>query len=145
MEIKLVRDTFTKKSTTGIIYVDDELVCYSLEDPDRDLENYPERKIKGDTAIPAGRYQVTITYSPKYKRDLPLLLNVPNYEGIRIHSGNKPEDTEGCILPGNSRTVDWVSDSRNAFNELNSMIKDALDHKEKVFIEIVKENYTYLF
>src|SRR2546423_440555 len=94
MQLQLKRKTFTDKSTIGELAVNGVFECFTLEDVVR-----PE-KIKRETAIPAGRYEIAITFSDKFQKFLPLLLNVPNYEGVRIHSGNRPEDTEGCILVG---------------------------------------------
>lgn len=72
----------------------------------------PGKKIAGKTAIPEGRYAVAVTFSPRFKRWLPLLLHVPMFEGIRIHAGNSAEDTAGCILPGMNTVKGWVTDSR---------------------------------
>ena len=136
MEIKLIREVFTDKSTIGRLLIDGLFYGWTLEDTDRQLEEDKSRKIKGKTAIPTGRYRVIITWSPRFKRDLQLLLNVPGFEGIRIHSGNTPEDTEGCILVGKTRDEDFVGQSRVAFNEVFAAIKFALDQNEDVFITI---------
>lgn len=140
MEIKLIRETFTDKSTIGRLLIDGLFYGWTLEDKDRYLEENPSRKVKGETAIPAGRYQVIINWSPRFKRELPLLLNVPGFEGIRIHSGNKPEDTEGCILPGKTKGQDFVGRSREAFNEIFEAIQSALNKNEPVFIVIERRN-----
>ncbi len=95
-------------------------------------------KIHGRTAIPAGRYEVRITYSPRFKRMLPLLLNVPGFEGVRIHPGNGPNDTEGCLLPGLDRRPQGVGRSRDAFNILYQMIRAAEDRGEPVLLEITE-------
>ena len=140
MEIKLIRETFTDKSAIGRLLIDGLFYGWTLEDKDRYLEADPSRKVKGETAIPAGRYQVIINWSPRFKRELPLLLNVPGFEGIRIHSGNKPEDTEGCILPGKTKGQDFVGRSREAFNEIFEAIQSALNKNEPVFIVIERRN-----
>ena len=140
MEIKLIRETFTDKSTIGRLLIDGLFYGWTLEDKDRYLEEDPRRKVKGETAIPVGRYQVIINWSPRFKRELPLLLNVPGFEGIRIHSGNKPEDTEGCILPGKTKGQDFVGRSREAFNEIFEAIQSALNKNEAVFIVIERRN-----
>lgn len=140
MEIKLIRETFTDKSTIGRLLIDGLFYGWTLEDKDRYLEENPRRKVKGETAIPAGRYQVIINWSPRFKRELPLLLNVPGFEGIRIHSGNKPEDTEGCILPGKTKGKDFIGRSREAFNEIFEAIQSALNKNEPVFIVIERRN-----
>lgn len=136
MEIKLVREIFTDKSTIGSILVDNRRLCYALEDKDRYLEKDLTKKVKGESAIPAGRYRVIRTLSPRFRKILPRLLGVPGFDGILIHTGNKPEDTEGCILPGMSRKKDWVSDSRKAFDLLDAKIQSAISGGEKVYITI---------
>lgn len=139
MEIKLIREVFTDKGTIGRLLIDGLFYGWTLEDTDRQLEEDISRKIKGKTAIPTGRYRVIITWSPRFKRDLPLLLNVPGFEGIRIHSGNTPEDTEGCILVGKTKGEDFVGQSRAAFNEVFDAIQSALNNNEEVFITIVRQ------
>src|SRR6478736_9414023 len=100
MKLTLRREPSTTKSTPGKLYVDSIFECYTLEDVVRPA------KIYGQTAIPAGTYKVIINMSNRFKRLLPLLLNVPDYEGVRIHPGNTDKDTDGCILPGVTRSVD---------------------------------------
>ena len=132
MEITLKRRWFTDKSTIGELEAGD-FSCFVLEDVVR------EKKIYGETAIPAGRYEIVVTPSNRFKRRLPLLLNVPGYEGIRIHPGNTAEDTEGCLLPGRIRGINTVGNSIPAFNELLFIIQSVLDAGDKVFIEITNE------
>lgn len=122
MELRLSRRWATSESTIGELSIDGDAAfrCYVLEDVVRPA------KIHGKTAIPAGRYQVVITKSPRFRRLLPLLLSVPGYEGIRIHPGNKAVDTEGCLLPGETRSTNFVGSSRAAFNRLYPRIKAAL-------------------
>ena len=98
MELTLTRTTKKKGCTLGVLAVNGKEMCDTMEPTWRDLKK--ERKVKGCTAIPEGRYPVVITLSPKFGKWLPLLLNVPFFEGIRIHAGNTPTDTEGCILVG---------------------------------------------
>jgi hypothetical protein len=119
MKLTLKREPSTTKSTPGKLYVDGVFECYTLEDVVR------PSKIYGETAIPAGTYKVIISMSNRFKRLLPLLLNVPNYEGIRIHPGNTDKDTEGCILPGVTRSVDFVGNSRVAFDALFAKMQKA--------------------
>jgi hypothetical protein len=130
MNIRLLRKTFTEESTIGDLTVNGQPECFTLEDKVRAV------KIHGKTAIPAGIYEVTITFSEKFKKPLPLLLNVSNFAGIRIHSGNTAVDTEGCILVGTTKGPDRVNNSRVAFKALFAKIEAALK-KEKVFIEVV--------
>jgi hypothetical protein len=86
--------------------------CYTLEDVERPV------KIKAETAIPKGTYKVIINQSNRFKRLMPLLLNVPNFEGVRIHAGNTNHDTEGCILVGQSRNKNYIGQSRKAYEKL---------------------------
>jgi hypothetical protein len=92
-----------------------------LEDVER------KEKIKSETAIPKGTYKVVINQSNRFKRLLPLLLNVPNFEGVRIHSGNSNHDTEGCILVGQTRGKDYIGQSRKAFDKLFKKMQAAKD------------------
>ena len=112
MEIEVIRRHFKESYTIGRMFLDKEYFCETLEDPIRDLKdlnhdgdfNDPgEGKIYGETAIPCGRYQVIVSYSPKFKRRLPELLKVPGFEGIRIHAGTNAKHTEGCILIGENK------------------------------------------
>jgi hypothetical protein len=93
-------------------------------------------KVYGETAIPAGRYRVEITMSPRFKQLMPLLIDVPGYAGVRIHPGNKAADTEGCILPGTLRSHNQVQNSRVAYAALYAQIKAAQDAKEEVWIDV---------
>jgi len=129
MEIILDRRIETKNSTIGELFVNNKFQCYTLEDIER-----PE-KVWGKTAIPKGRYEVVITYSAKFKKYLPLLLNVPNYKGIRIHAGNTAIDTDGCILVGRIKQTDKILESVKAMNELLPILK-SVEKKEKIFLTI---------
>lgn len=131
MKISLVRGESTDKSTPGVLSVDNVFSCYTLEDVVRD------KKIKGETAIPSGTYKVIINMSNRFKRLLPLLIDVPNFEGVRIHPGNTDLDTEGCILVGESHANDFVGSSRVAFNRLFEQMKIAHESGESIAIEIV--------
>ena len=129
MELRVERTDFSEISTIGTLYVDDQFECYTLEDKVRPV------KIKGKTAIPAGRYEVIINFSQRFGRMLPLFLNVPNFEGVRIHPGNTAADTEGCILVGETKDAEFIGQSRLAFEGLFNKLKTASE-TEKIFIEI---------
>ena len=132
MNLTLIRKYPGTDSIIGELYVDGQFECYTLEDVER-----PE-KIAGVTAIPRGRYEMVITFSQRFQKLLPLLLNVPNYEGVRIHTGNIAAHTEGCILVGKSKLQDRIGQSVDAFNQLFPRLQEAAA-KEKIFIEIKGE------
>lgn len=121
------------------LYIDGERFCDVLEDVDRGLddsmseEEILKKKVKGKTAIPTGVYPLKITYSPKCKRMMPLVENVKGYSGIRLHSGNRPEDTEGCLLVGENKVVGQVINSRATYNKLFKILSET---KERIIIEI---------
>jgi len=119
MEIKIKRLHKTENSTIGELLIDGKFECFTLEDKERDV------KIKGETAIPRGTYKVIINQSNRFKRLLPLLIDVDNFEGVRIHAGNTNHDTEGCILVGRTRTNDFIGQSRKAFDLLFSKMQKA--------------------
>lgn len=129
MEIKLVRIAFKETYTIGKLYVDGKYFCDTIEDKDRGLDNSMtvneilKRKVKGQTAIPTGHYVINITYSPKYKRMMPLLLDVKGFSGIRIHTGNTAKDTEGCLIVGKNKKVGMVLESRDTYQRLFEMMQ----------------------
>ena len=94
-------------------------------------------KVKGKTAIPEGSYPVVITKSPRFKQWLPLLQGVPDFEGIRIHAGNYPDDTEGCILVGENKQQGMVVNSRIWLRELIKRITEARERDEAIWITII--------
>lgn len=134
MQLKLNRIFKTNTFTIGELYINEKYVTDTLEDRVR-----PEgEKVYGETAIPEGTYEVKLTHSPRFKKILPEILNVPNFSGIRIHTGNSSKDTEGCILVGtwDGEKEDWVSDSKIAFNKLMSLLEEATNNKEKITITV---------
>lgn len=141
MDILLNRIAKRDKYTIGKLYINGSYFCDTIEDKDRGLtqrmSNAEISKIKvyAQTAIPIGKYQIVMTYSSKFKKVMPLLLNVPGFAGIRIHSGNTAEDTEGCIITGQNKVVGKVINSRVTTDKLYSIIKEACA-KEKVYITI---------
>ncbi len=138
MKLRVERNQCSAVCTIGELTVDGAFEAYTCEDVVREKENEPVEtwKIKGETAIPRGTYPVSITYSNRFKRDLPLVGNVPGFEGIRIHPGNTAADTEGCILVGKSHTDKTVTESKAAFNALFAKIQKALNEWDTVSIEI---------
>lgn len=105
MKLYLLRKFKGTDYTIGQLFIDGEYFCDTLEDVVRDS------KIKHETAIPAGTYKIELTFSAKFKKILPILLNVPNFEGIRIHAGNTKSDTSGCILVGENKVKGKVINS----------------------------------
>lgn len=114
--------------TIGKLYIDGEYFCDTLEDKDRGLTDdmtvseISNIKIKKETAIPTGTYKITITYSNRFKKNMPLINDVKGFEGIRIHSGNTDKDTEGCILVGFNKIKGNVINSRDTYNKLFSIL-----------------------
>ncbi len=130
MQLLLKRIQLDSDCTIGALFVDGVQECYTCEDEERKV------KIFGHTAIPRGTYKMIVDHSEHFNRDLPHVLNVPGFEGVRIHPGNRPEDTEGCILPGLMRLPKSVGQSVLAFNPLFEKIKNALERGEGVQITI---------
>lgn len=131
MKMILQRGESTSKSTPGELFVDGKHECFTLEDVVRDV------KIPGETAIPAGIYEVIINHSARFNCLLPLLLAVLGFIGVRIHTGNTDKNTEGCILVGTTQAKDWVGNSRIAFNSLFPKMQAAIAKNEKITLEIL--------
>ena len=156
MILTLVRNIkeSTKDYTIGELYVQEEdkltqtyKVCDTIEDAFRLLpKTCPDtpkgksceckEKVYGKTCIPNGTYTVVLSYSNRFKRVLPELLDVPHFLGIRIHSGNSSKDTEGCIILGTKSKGDWVTASRVAFNKVYVLLQKAVANKEEITITI---------
>ena len=138
MKLELKRIFRGPKYTIGKLYVDNQYICDTLEDTDRGLKqtdslsSIQKKKVYGQTAIPTGTYGITLNViSPKFKDrswakfcngKLPRLLNVPGYDGVLIHVGNKPEDTLGCILVGYNKIKGQLINSTEAFKKLYSIL-----------------------
>lgn len=142
MKLRLERKYLGDMYTIGKLFIDGKYFCDTLEDKNRDLNkngkfDNGETKVYTETAIPYGLYKVAVTYSPKFKRDLPLLLDVPYFEGIRIHRGNTPKDTAGCILVGENTQVGKVLNSTPYEERIVKMMKEASSNGEEITIEIV--------
>jgi len=139
MKIKLVRKLGNAKFTEGRLYIDRVFECFTVEDADRRLEA-GGTKVQNVTAIPKGIYNVVLSMSTRFKKILPEILNVPGFSGVRIHSGNKSADTEGCIIVGAVNTSmddDWVSSSVIAMTRLQPKIAKAIKVGKTVTLEIV--------
>lgn len=140
MKLTLKRIALRPTYTIGKLYIDDAYFCDTLEDTVRDTNksgkfDNGEQKIKGKTAIPYGTYEIKWTYSPRFKKYTPQLMNVPSFEGIRVHAGNTSADTEGCLILGENKQVGKVINSRATINKFYPIIKEACSNG-KVTIEI---------
>lgn len=129
MILKLERIHFGETFTIGKLFNGRDFLCFTIEDKVREIEGKPvsEWKIAGKTAIPKGYYPVTVTMSNRFKRELPLLGNVQGFDGVRIHTGNTSEQTEGCLLVG----LTWdgksgfIGNSKLAFDKVFPIIKNS--------------------
>ena len=143
MELKLQRNTFTERATGGELSEEGRAgrICYTLEDTRR----IPNVKVKGSTAIPAGRYKLTLSHSKRFGRDMVMLSNTANgyelrgegisFTGIRIHGGNSHSNTEGCLLVAYNRINDYTIQS-TAEAEITQMVRTAIDQGEECWIQI---------
>lgn len=139
MKIKVVRDSFTQKSCEGKLSIDGVFECFTIEDADRKLES-GGTKVQNNTCIPRGTYNVVWNHSAHFNKDMPQIMNVPQFEGVRIHGGNSQDDSEGCIIVGgvNEKAGDnWISSSKPAVEKLYAKIKAASDAGKKITIEVV--------
>ena len=140
MKLTLKRIALRPTYTIGKLYIDDVYFCDTIEDTVRDINkngkfDNGEKKVHSKTAIPYGIYEIKWTYSPRFKKYTPQLMNVPSFEGIRIHAGNTSADTEGCLILGENKQVGKVLNSRATINKFYQIIKEACS-KGKVTIEI---------
>ena len=144
MELRLERKYRNNNYCIDKLYINGKYFSDALEDPDRgltdnmSLEEIKKIKIKDNTCIPYGTYNVTITYSPRFKRNLPLINNVKGFEGIRVHNGNTPQDSSGCVLLGFNKIKGQVIDSKVTVNKFIDIVQEALNKGEKVTITITK-------
>lgn len=129
MRIKVERKWKKDKYIIGRMYLDGEYFCNTLEPPWKNNARY--------TAIPEGIYEVVMDYSPKFKRVLPLLMNVPGRSSVRIHRGNYPKDTQGCFLVGENTKVGAVLNSTKYEQRICKLVSEAKARKEMVTIQIV--------
>lgn len=143
INLKLERKYFCEDYTIGKLYVVDDYFCDTLEDKvrdynkDGDVTDSDEGKIPGYTAIPYGRYRMIIRRSPKFKRELPRILNVLNFEDILIHAGNGAEDTHGCILVGENKIKAHLVKSRWWEVKLVELLKTYVIYGHELYINIV--------
>lgn len=141
MKIEVKRLYIKEEYTIGKMYVNGMYFCDTLEDKARDINknglfDKGEKKVYGETAIPYGEYKVVVTHSPKFKRMLPRLLNVPHFEGILIHRGNTAKDSAGCILVGENKVKGQVLNSTPYEKRLTAICLNAQLQNEDITIEI---------
>ena len=151
MEIVLKRVAFNPQYTIGHLSIGNDFKCDTLEDTNRDLNHdgifdNGEVKIHGQTCIPFGKYKIDMdTISPRFstreqyafcKGKLPRLIGVNSFDGVLIHIGNKPEDTDGCILVGENKVKGQVINSTETFKKLYDILLKAHLKKEDIFIVI---------
>lgn len=133
MEIEVKRTDYIPalETTLGELKISDKFSCFTCEDQEREV------KIQDKTAIPKGRYKVILSMSQRFKKELPELLNVPGFTGIRIHSGNSKVDTSGCLLLGyiKNSQLGKIGDSKRAVNDLIAILK-TVNKDEEIFITI---------
>jgi len=142
-QLQIIRESFSDKTTLGKLYIQGKFFCYTLEDI---VRPYGE-KVHGETAIPNGVYQVNVTRSGRFKRDMPILFNQPNgyelrnngisFSGIRMHGGNTHKDTHGCPLVAYNKISENMIQG-TAEKELTAKIKDLLAQFGEVFIAVME-------
>jgi hypothetical protein len=145
LKLELIRKVFTDISTIGDLLIDGKRFSYALEDKDmqrlEDGSIIPwsgELKIPGETAIPYGTYEVITDFSNRFKRVMPLIKDVPGFAGVRIHTGNTAENTEGCLLLGYIKNPNFVGQSKKAFDDFFPLLKSGLK-EGKVWLTISAE------
>lgn len=149
MEIEINRYNFGPLQCEGTLKVNEEYLCDTLEPKAIDWSK--QRKVKGKTAIPEGRYRLVMSYSTKFHREMPYLENVPEFTGIMIHTGNvatRPDgtsgDSQGCILVGTNMEQGRLHASRVAFEKLNTILHAAISIHEEVWVTVTSERkWTY--
>ncbi len=140
LQLKIKRKIFKNAYTIGRWSADGvDMGCDSLEDTRRFL-NQGGTKIAGKTAIPAGTYEVIMSYSPRFRREMPEIIGVPQFTGLRIHSFNESKETEGCLAGGihnpNYNGGDWISNSKYWTGIIEARIVEAIGNGDKVFLTI---------
>lgn len=141
MKLELKRIALKPNYTIGKLSINGTYYCDTIEDKVIDLNKNGKfddglSKVMHQTAIPYGTFKVVVNYSPKFKRELPRLLDVPYFEGILIHNGNDQNSSSGCIIVGENKTVGKVTNSTFYMNNLTARIKDAQNKGETITITI---------
>lgn len=134
MKLKIKRHWYTNKSSIGNFFINETMHCFSLED----VARAPGVKIPKETAIPAGEYEVIIDFSQRFQKRMSHILDVPGFDGVRFHGGNRPEDTEGCPILGYQKWSDMIWDHK-ASDDFYKRLEEVLNLGEKVTLEITDE------
>ena len=134
---QVVRNPGGENYTPGKVYLDNVFFCQSLEDEDRFLECGVTEKDYGRTAIPRGRYRLITSFSQRFQRVLPLVVNVPGFQGIRIHGGNTAEDSHGCILVGQVRASRGIAQCAATVERVIDQIDDAAELGIETWLEVM--------
>ena len=143
MEILVERKWLKPTYTIGIFSINGKKFCNTLEDKvrdynkDGDLDDPGETKVYGETAIPYGKYKVILSYSPKFKRIMPRVLNVKHFDGILIHNGVTNKNTLGCILIGDNSEVGKLSNGKFYLEKLIKLLEETEDRKEETWLTII--------
>ena len=133
----VIRPTKGEAFTPGRMYVNGLSIGYTCEDEDRRLESVGiDGKQYGRTAISRGMYRLEVTFSQRFQKELPAVVDVPAFTGIRVHGGNRAEDSLGCILLGQVRTASGIANCASTVSRLIAMIKTCEDRGEKCYLEI---------
>lgn len=164
LHLRVIREPSDGGATLGALYLNDVWQCWTLEDVIREPKDAPPMasasgeaidssaldawvrswKVKGKTAIPAGRYDLRLTASARFGRVLPEVVGVPGFIGIRIHPGNTEHDTEGCLLLGTNRTERAVIESKIALQFLMRRLTPAVQGNDPIVIEYENPPARYL-
>jgi hypothetical protein len=138
MTLRLVREPSIDGATLGVLFVDGAFECFTCEDQIRERAGEPVAtwKVPGQTAIPQGRYRVTLRESPRFARQVPLVIAVPGFTDIEIHTGNTIGDTRGCILVGKLRAAQRVGESRAALEQLVAKVDAAIARNEPIWLQV---------
>lgn len=149
MQVTIMRFCKSSGSTLGALFINGSFECFTLEDKDRglssnmDLYFIKSLKVCGSTCIPSGLYNIEFTYSPHFRKVMPLIDNVKGFEAIRIHAGNTVADTDGCILVGDSaeNAGDYrIGSSQTAFRRLYLKLEAAIKANERIYLQIGYDN-----
>ena len=137
MELDVKRIYKAEDYTIGELSINGAFFCHTLEDKVRILNSF-EDKVYGETAIPVGRYKVIISYSNHFKKEMPEIVNVEFFKGVRIHAGNTKEDTEGCLLVGECKNVKegFIYNSKNTYKKLFQILQEAVNLNEEIYLSI---------